>query len=78
MSAILGHYTRTGVKILSKLFPEISEQLSAESYKYFDSTFILASDNINFGIKKEPHCSLTIRQVIPTLIINIFKGFLDN
>ena len=76
MSAILGHYTRTGVKVLSKLIPSISGHLSSESIKYFDRTFILASDNINFESKIDPQCSLTIRQVNYPIITSL--NFLDN
>lgn len=69
MSAILGHYTRSGVKVLSKLIPSISEHLSSESRRYFDRTFILVSDNLNFESKIDPQCSLTIRQVYYTIIV---------
>lgn len=75
MSAILGHYTRTGVKILSKLFPTISEHFSSESQKYFNRTFILVSDNVKFEMKIEPNRSLTIRQVNCPSITPVLKFF---
>lgn len=78
MSAILGHYTRTGVKILSKLFPSISEHLNSESLKYFDRTYILVSDNVKFETKIDPNCSLTIRQVNCTRIYIKLFDLLDN
>ena len=45
MSAILAHYSRNGVKILSKFIPEL-EQLSSDSLKYFDRTYLIASDSV--------------------------------
>ena len=64
MSTILGHYTRIGVKVLSKLIPSVSEkQLSSESLKYFERTFILSANSLNFESNENVQCSLSIRQV---------------
>lgn len=64
MSAILGHYSRHGVKILSKWITGVPGRLSNASLKYFDKTFILAPRHIKIElIDSSEACSLTIRQV---------------
>lgn len=62
MSAILEHFTRKGVRTISKWIPpSVVDHLTSDSLKYFNRTFLLAPESFPSSCVD---CVHTIRQVI--------------